>query len=76
MPFYSILKLCRLHTRRANEYIDPFVFRETLPTFKHLVQIHIGHLNRLQATDAKWVAIPRLFIKKVIHLQHTPDATC
>ena len=53
VPPHAPVKHCWLHTGRAEQDVDPFLFAKCLPAFEEFLHVHVRHLDRLQIIDSE-----------------------
>ena len=75
MPFYSIVKLCRLHTAGTEKQIYPLFLHELASGLDNLILIQIRHLDRRDLIDHEWAAFLFILIIEIGQVNNTPDTT-
>ena len=74
-PFFTVVQLVRLHADGAQQYIHPLFLGECLAAGFQLADIHMGHLDGSELTDADRIAVFLiLFVVLVFQLHNAPYA--
>ena len=72
-PLLSVGKRIWLHADRAQQYIHPLILCERLAPLFQLGNIHMGHLDGRELTNADRCAVPVFFHELIIQLNNAPD---
>jgi len=73
VPLDPLVQVRRLHACGAAQHVDPLFLREGLASLEQALQVHVGHLNRLEVADGEGRALLSL-LEVVVHGDDAPDA--
>ena len=73
-PFLAVSQGVRFHTDGAQQHIHPFVLRKCFPPLFQLFNIHMGHLDGVELSDADRRSVPIFLHVLIVQLHDAPDA--